>query len=273
MVLGGIARQAWRMTWRHKPLWAFGLFAAAGGGSGGLQAGLPGLEAGLLWALVGGAGLVGLAALTLHVLSDAALIDAARRVRAGEAPRAGEELAAGAAAFWRVLRVKLLAAGAFLALGAALAAPALLAVAGVLEPLPAILLGLAVAAAVLPPLVLAYVTYAYALRFAVVEGVGAAESARRAWAFLHGRLLETLQLLVLAFLGQVGGALAAALAVAPGALVGLGCWLATGEVWLGVAAGMALGVPPAVVVAGAAGTFRSGVWTMGFLESREAAHP
>jgi hypothetical protein len=75
---------------------------------------------------------------------------------------------------------------------------------------------------------------------------------------------------VLAFLGQVGGAMAAFAAATPGIVAGVLAWFVTGEVWLGVAVGSVLALPPVLVVAGAAGTFRSSVWTMGFLESREA---
>jgi len=132
-------------------------------------------------------------------------------------------------------------------------------------------LGFTVALGAAPILLTVYVVYAFALRFAVVDGTGAVDSLRRAWDFLHGRVLESVKLLVLAFLGQVGGAMAAFAAATPGIVAGVVAWLVTGEVWLGVAVGSVIVLPPVLVVAGAAGTFRSSVWTMGFLESREAA--
>jgi hypothetical protein len=275
MDLVGICKQAWELTWRHKALWVFGLFVASGGaGPGGHDGGIDGPGgpvAGWFWWLVGCAALLALAALWMHVVSEGALIDAARRVRAGEAPRAGKELSAGRAAFGRVLRVKLAGAGALLALAAVLAGPALLAVAGAVPVAPAVAIGLALALAVLPLLLTTYLVYVYALRFAVIDGLGAAEAARRGLRFLHGRVLESIQLLVLAFLGQLGGAMAALLVATPGILLGVVLWLATGDVEMATAVGVTLALPFVLGVVGAAGTFRSSVWTIGFLDSRAAA--
>jgi hypothetical protein len=278
MDLMAIARQAWQMTWRHKALWMFGLFVVAtGGGGGGGDSGVKDQAGGdataWLWPIVVAGVVAGLAALWMHVVSEGALIDAARRVRAGEVPRNREELRAGRAAFGRVVRVKLLGFAAMIGLAALLAVPALLAVAEVLPVLTAIAVGVPAAVVVLPLLLTVYVVYAYALRIAVLDGAGAMEALRAAWRFLHGRVLESLQLLVLAALGQAAGVLAVGGAAIPGIAIGVGVWLATGEVVAAAIVGGLLVLPPALAIAGAAGTFHSSVWTMGFLDTREAARP
>jgi hypothetical protein len=274
MDLVEIGRQSWNVTWRHKALWVFGLFVVSSGGGGGddrgVKVGVEELPA-WFWPLLLAAVAIMLAALWMHVVSEGALIDAARRVRAGEAPRNREEVAAGRSAFGRVLRVKLAAIGALLSVVAVLSAPALLALSGVVPVAGAIAIGLPLLVAGVPVLLTAYFVYAYALRFAVLDRVGAAEAIRRGWRFLHGRVLESLQLLVLAFLAQVGGAVAAVAMALPGAGVGLVVWLVSGElVWAGILGGL-VALPPILMAVGAAGTFRSSVWTLGFLESRGAA--
>lgn len=275
MDLVGVGREALRTAWRNKVLWIFGLFVTGGGGGGGQVRATDASDAGSLadwaWALVAVALVLGAAALVMHVVSEGALIDGVARARAGGAVRARDGFRAGRRAFGRVLRVKLLAIAVVLATVLFLAAPALLAFARVLSPLDAILLTLPAAALGVPFLLTVHFAYAFALRIAVVDARPALPAVREAVAFLHGRILEALKLFVLAFVGQIGGGLLAAAASLPGVLAGGLLYLVSGTLEPALAVGGALALPPMLAAVGAMGTFRSTVWTVGFLESRAAA--
>jgi hypothetical protein len=270
-----IAREALGLAWRNKRLWVFGIFVAAassggapgapGGGSGGLPA----------WALAlaGGAVVLGAGALWMHVLSEGALIEGVRRARGGAPVEARQGFGYGRGCFGRVLQLKLAALGAITAATLVLAAPALLAWRQVL-PAPAVVtLSATIIVMAVPWLLTGYFVYAYALRFAVLDGLGAWDAVRAAWRYLPGRVLESLKLLALAFAGQLGAGIAGAVAVAPGVGLGALVFLSTGSAVAAVVAGCALALPPALAVAGALGTFRSAVWTLGFLDGREAESP
>jgi hypothetical protein len=144
-------------------------------------------------------------------------------------------------------------------------------IAGLLPPWAAAATTALVALGAVPWLLTAVFVYVWALRLSVLDGLGALDAVRAGWSFLHGRVGESLKLLLVAFAGQVAGGLAAALAAAPGALVGAALWLATGAVVPAAVVGGLLALPPALAAIGATGTFRSTLWTLGFLESREAA--
>jgi hypothetical protein len=276
MNLYAVAKSALETTWRHKRLWLFGLFVASAGGGGGSNAGPGGGPAGAAlpgwtFALIGLAGGLALAALVMHVISEGALIDAAARARRGEPARARDGFRAGRERFAALLRLKLIALCAFLAAALVLAAPAAAAVAGALPSWSAVALTALLALGGVPWLLTGVFVYVWALRLSVLDGLAARDAIRAGWSFLHGRVGESLKLLLVAFAGQLAGGFAAALAAAPGALVGVGLWLATGAVVPAAAIGAALALPPALAALGASGAFRSTLWTLGFLESREAA--
>jgi hypothetical protein len=271
-----IARQSLRTAWQHRALWLFGFFiAASGGGGGGGGAGgqrssqlasgaLPGWVVPLIIIAV----VLGVAALVMHVISEGALIAGVQAASTGSAPTVRSGLRAGLDHFGVVFRLKLLAVVAVAALAAVVLTPVGLAVASLI-PLWVGAVGSAVAAlALLPAAVTGYLTLEVALRVAVLEQQGAVAALRVAVRYLSGRLLESLQLLVVAFVGQAGAGLIGVLALLPGGLVGGLVWLLTHSV---VAAGIAVAVvavPLLVPVIGFGGTFRSTVWTTGFLASR-----
>ncbi|MBL8923671.1 MAG: hypothetical protein JNJ54_32755 [Myxococcaceae bacterium] len=270
-----IARQSLRTAWQHRALWLFGFFIAASGGGGGgggtaprgsnLSSGaLPGW---LLPALVVAA-LLGLAALVMHVVSEGALIAGVQSASQGGTPTVRSGLRAGLAHFGVVFRLKLLALVALVAMAGVVLLPVGLGVAA-LVPLWAGALGSAVAAlALLPAALTGYLVLEVALRVAVLEQQGAVDAVGTATRYLSGRLLDSLQLLVVAFVGQAGVGLLGVLALVPGALVGGLVWLLTHSL---LAAGVALAVvaaPLLIPVIGFAGAFRSTVWTTGFLASR-----
>lgn len=85
--------------------------------------------------------------------------------------------------------------------------------------------------------------------------------------YLSGRVLESLKLLVVGFVGQGCGAAVAAVGLLPAAVVGAALYFFVGLIPALVAAGV-LAIPVVVAAAGATGAFRSAVWTLGYLQGR-----
>lgn len=266
-----IAKDSLRTLWSQKQLWIFGLFVAAGAGAPGAHGESAGGHVSSIpaWlvAVAVGAGVLGLAALVMHVVSEAALIEGVRRAREGGRLGLGEGVRVGARSFWRVLGIKtlVLLVGATTVVVAA--APAAL---GALGAIP-LALGIAVTALLALPLVPWMLTlqfvHAYALRFAVLEDRGVTAAFRDARQHLHGRIAESLKLLVVTFVGRAGASLFASAVVLPAAAVGGVAYLVGGLVPALVAGGI-VAVPLALALTGALGTFESGVWTHGFLDAR-----
>lgn len=278
-----LAKEALGLMWRRKYLWLFGLFAGAGVGGGGNGSGSAGVGPGgvaagakgdqvdwgspLLVGLIAAAVVFGLVGLVLHVVSEAALIEGVRQERAGARLGIRRGFAAGAKHFWRVLGLKVLFALALLVSVAVIGLPALL---GVLAVIPrGVGIGLTVLLVLpgLPLLLTLYFLYEYSVRFAVLEQRSARESVAAAYRYVHGRLVESLQLLLISELGRIGGAVAMVSLLLPAVAVGVAVYFAAGLV-PAVVAGSILGLPLAVAGAGAIGAFTSSVWTLGFLDSR-----
>ena len=273
-----IAREAIRTLWTHKYLWFFGFFVAAGGGAGGEahsgQAGQGGAGAGFpswIIVLLGVGVVLGLGYVLMHVLSEAALIKGVDRSRAGERLGIGRGLREAGRHFGSLLVVKLCFFAASLATVGVLVAPVIL---GLVPRLYPVWLGAVLSIALLLPgipwLLTLYFGYEYAMRFVALESRTGLEAMRLATRFLHGRLLSSLKLLLVAYVGQMGGGMVAFLGLIPGALVGGIVYLAAGLIPALVAFGV-LGVPVVIAVVGATGAFRSSVWTLGFIHERTAA--
>jgi hypothetical protein len=269
-----LATRAFRATWANKKLWLFGFFAAAAssgsGGNGGTGgAGSGGGEDLPLWVivLIVAALVVGLAALAMHIVSEAALIAGFDRARDAGAPSMGlgEGLRVGRRHFGGVLLTKLLVGLATAASVALICAPAALGAIGVVP----LWLGAAATALLalpaVPWLLTLHFLLQYALRIVVLEQRPAREAIARAWAYLHGRIRDSLVLLGLSILGEGAAAVAMAICLVPSALVGGLLYLLAG-LPAAIAAGVAIFAPCAFAVTGAKGTFRSGLWTLGYLE-------
>lgn len=269
-----VAKRSWNLLWTNKYLWFFGFFAAGAGGAGGNPArrgaGPGSGEAlpGWVWILLAVASLLAIVGLVLHVVSEAALIEGARRGR--NEPfgiRAG--FAFGLRYFWRLLGAKALAgAVALLGTGLILSPLGL----GLLEVVPrwlgvggTILLGLVA----VPAALTGYFVYQYALRVVVLDGAPVLDAFRAAWSFVHGRVVPSLLLTVAAEASSLVAALALGVVLLPVALLGVGTWFAAGLV-PAIAVSSVFFLPAAVLVMGAQGAFRSAVWTLGFLDARAA---
>lgn len=268
-----IIKDTLRTVRQNRSLWFFGFFvAAAGGGAGGSPKGHAGGGAGAplpSWviAAVVAATLVGLAGLVMHVVSEAALIDGVRRARRGEPTAVKAGLSTGLRFFWRMAGIKLANFAAVLVTTACAALP-LVAVLLAGGPVWAGALGTAaLALTLLPWLLSVYFTYEYALRAAVVDDLGVRAAIRQGFRFLHGRLSASLWLLVAAGFGQAAASVLGLALAVPVALIGLGVYLAAGVVPAVITAAVLM-VPLAACLVGALGTYRSGVWTHGYLEGR-----
>jgi hypothetical protein len=271
-----IAKDALKAVWNHKSLWLFGFFAAAAGGAGGGQTRAHGsgaaheLPAWLPPALAVAA-VIALGVMFMMLTSQGALIDGARKAKNGEATGVGAGFRAGLASFWKVAGI-VVSMGLLMLLSAAVLAAPMAA---------ALLLGASmwiVAPLALPLVVIGvpwflsvhFVTE-YAMRIAVLDGRGVFDSIFDARVFLRGRVLESVKLLLVSALGRAGAAAAGLLVAVPGAAVGLGLYFATHSIPLAAVAGGLLAAPFIAAVLGASGTFGSMIWTLGFLESRDAA--
>jgi hypothetical protein len=252
---------------RHPALWLFGFFAAAGGGSG-VRLSRDG-EAAPDWLLPLILAAVVLAALVtvMNIVSEGALIDGVRRTRRGDAYRIRSGIRAGLSFFWRLLGVKLAALATALLTLAAIALPigAVLFAGG---PVWAGALGtVPLALTLLPWLLSVYFVYEYAMRIVVVEDRGVRDAISEAFRFLQGRVLLSLEIAVAAGLGQfAAGAVGLILALPVALLAGL-FYLIGGPLAAAIAFGLVM-APLAICLVGALGTYRSSVWTHGYLRGR-----
>lgn len=283
MTIREILEEAFHHAVTCRSLWLFGFFIAAtgngsnGGGGRGNDAG-GGLALGGLSSLVGtelmwaiGAVVLALIAVgvLMRLLSEGALIEGIRRARHGGRLSTLEGFRAGWAHWGVVLRIWLLYVGALVGSVVGLAAPALLAwwLAG---PLGALLFALPALLVAVPWFVSLSLVQAFALRIAVLEERDALEAIVKARLFLHGRLLHGLKLMVADFIGSFAFVLLTVVAIVPVLLacVGLAFVLPVVPV---IILGACLVVPLTTVLSGILGTFRSSVWTIGYLSEVEPA--
>lgn len=255
-------------TLRHHPrLWVFGFFVAAGGGTGVRLSrdGGPAAE----WIVPLAVAALAVAALVsaVNVVCEAALIDGVRTARRGEGYAIGAGMRAGVSAFWRIVGVKL---AAFVTQVLTVGAMALPIGAVVLAggPVWAGALGTAaLALTLLPWLLSVYFVYEWALRIVVVEGRGVRAAIGEGFRFLEGRVLLSLQIAVAAGLGQfAAGAVGLLFALPVAAVAGLVFWL-VGPIAAAITFGSVM-APIAICLVAALGTYRSSVWTHGYLRGR-----
>lgn len=268
-----IARDAARTLWRHKRLWVFGFFVAAGAGGGAhvdLPAGGASLLAGPVVGLLVAGAIAVLVGLALHVVSEGALIDAVREERRGNAPALGLSWRRGRSAAGRLLGLKLLT---WIASSVVLGGAATPVVLGALEVLPlavGVVLSVLLAVVAVPTAVSVYLAHEVGLRMVVLGRRGAVDGLRAGLRFLRGRLRFALTLLVADGVAQAVTALVALPFALVAFGVGFGVHAAAGLV-PGLVVGGALGAPIAILVAGARGTFRSALWTHAFLDEHPAS--
>ncbi len=206
------------------------------------------------------------------MVSEAALIEGTRRESTGERYGIHAGWRVGLQEFWRVLGLKLIALSAITLLTCAVAAPAFLATIGGGSLVVGFGLTFLLALLGMPAALTLYAMYELALRVVVLEGAIVTDAIRSGREWLHGRLRDALVLLLLWAAGSLAAGIATVLALIPVVVIGLGVYFTSGLVPAAVAGG-ALALPLMACVAGAAGTYRSSVWTLGYLEGREPVRP
>jgi hypothetical protein len=120
-----------------------------------------------------------------------------------------------------------------------------------------------------PWLVTLYLVQAFAWRIAVLENRHALDAIGKARLFLHGRLVHGLRLMVAMFVGSLAIALLAIVVMTPIVLL-----LVASLVVLPVSSVIALAgivlLPVIYVLTAILGTYRSSVWTIGYVTQVES---
>lgn len=280
MTISEIVKEGLHYAATCRSLWLFGFFVGIasggsnGGGGGGENGGAGaavGMAAGGLEALTGGGVTVIVAVILLAILAgfllrfvgEGALIEGVVRARKGTPMTTGQGFRAGWAHWGVLLRIALLYLAVSIGSVALLVAACVLAfkalgVAGaVLTAVPAAIVGI-------PWLVTLHLVQAFASRIAVLEDRHALDAIRAARLFLHGRLAHGLRLMVASFLGTLMLTLLGIVVTVP--LVLLFVALVTVLPVLPVAvAGVLVLLPVFGVLTAVLGTFRSSVWTIGYV--------
>ncbi len=271
-----LGKKAVELVWTSRALWLFGVFAGTGaGGAGGGGGGKHGpvtlgghtLPGWIVPLLITGL-LLAIAALVMHLVSEGALILGVRRRLDGERYGVRRGFTEGRRFMGRVLLIDLCAALAAAVVAAVAAAPGIALALHWLPVLPAVALLVPLVLLAVPVLLTVYMMRQWGLRAAVLADLPFGQAIAAARAELRGRLLDSLQLMLLEFAGQVGGGFAALALAIPGALVGVVVGLLAGLV-PGLVAGVTIAAPFLFAAVGATNAFRSAIWTLGFLEGKD----
>jgi hypothetical protein len=281
MTIGEIVRQGFYYAHTCRWLWLFGFFVgiASGGSSGGGRGGNGdggGLGGGLFFdlsaaqtaLLIAGILLVVAAVTVLRFVGEGALIEGVVRARGGRTMTTREGFRAGWAHWGVLLRIALLYLAATAASVALFVAPWVLALRA-FGPLVAIPLAMAALVIAVPWLATLYLVQAFASRIAVLENRRAFDAIGRARLFLHGRLRHGLKLLVATFLGTFALLIAGTTVMLAVALLLLAL-LPVLRVFAVIALACVVLSPVVYVFAAMVGTFRSSIWTIGYLTQVEA---
>lgn len=280
--IGDIIRDAFKLAWKYKYLWLFGLFAAGGGSmnfnlpGGGDSSGDPmaQVEAAWEWILAALAiiilvGLVlGIIILILHVISKSALIYNVYQILTGGRHALSGGWDFGVTRFWPMLGVTLLEFVITVAFVTVLALIVIvffvihlaLGVLALLFALPLLIAGLGAMR----------LTWNYADRFVTLETRGVIDAIGEGWTLMRREWRPSVTMLLV----KVGIAIAVAMGV-----LGIGAALALPAValWfinepLAIVYGVLVILPFLVLTGAYFGTFDSSVWTKVFLQLRAPAY-
>jgi hypothetical protein len=289
MTIGEIVRQGLHYARTCRSLWLFGFFVglASGGSNGGGGGGGngTGVSVGIGGVSVGGGGLPNLSIAEIAVIAsviilavavgfvlrfvgEGALIEGIVRARQGRAMTMREGFRAGWAHWGVLVRIALLYLVATIGSVALLVAPCVIAL-QTLGPIGAVLFGIPAFFIAVPWLVTLYLVQAFAWRIAVLENRRALDAIGKARLFLHGRLVHGLKLLVATFVGTLAIVLLGVLAMAPVALL-LVALIPVLRVFPVIVLACLVLLPALYVFAAVLGTFRSSIWTIGYVTQVES---
>lgn len=288
MTIGEIVREGLHYARTCRSLWLFGFFVGLSGGSsnGGGGGGGHGSAGGA--ALAGGAAIAGglqpslayvapiaivmllaiTAGLVLRFIGEGALIEGIVRARRGVTLTTREGFRAGWAHWGVLLRIALLYLAASAGSVALLAAPCVMA-ALTLGWIAALLLGVPAALIAVPWLITLYLVQAFAARIAVLEDRRALDAIRKARLFLHGRLVHGLRLMVATLIGTLVITVLTVVVVVPVALLLVALSSVLNVLPL-IVIGCVVLLPVFGVLTAMLGTFRSSVWTIGYVTQVDA---
>ena len=287
MTIGEIVRQGLYYARTCRSLWLFGFFAgiasgsssgSGGGGDSGWSIGAGGVAVGVgslrdlrvtdIAPIAIGIVLAVAAVTILRCVSEGALIEGVVRARQGGTMTTREGFRAGWAHWGVLVRIALLYLAATIGSLALLAAPCAIALqafgpaVGVLFGLPALFIGV-------PWLVTLYLVQEFAWRIAVLENRHALDAIGKARLFLHGRLMQGLKLIVATFVGTLVIAVLGLVAMAPVALL-LTALIPVLRVFPVIVLGCLVLLPALCVFTAIMGTFRSSIWTIGYVTQVES---
>jgi hypothetical protein len=267
-------------------LWLFGFFVGianggstgggGGGNGGGVSVGVGGVSVGtggrldlpqialFATALV----LAGAVVFVMRCIAEGALIEGIVRARQGGTMTMREAFRAGSANWGVLVRIGLFYFAATLGSLALLAAPCAIALKA-LGPLGAILFGIPALFIAVPWLVTLYLVQAFAWRIAVLENRQALDAIHKARLFLHGRIIHGLKLIVATLLGTLAIVLVGIVVIMPVVLL-LVALLPVLRVFPVIVLACVVLLPAMCVWAAIVGTFRSTVWTIGYVTQVES---
>jgi hypothetical protein len=286
MTIGEIVSEGLHYARTCRSLWLFGFFVGiasggSNGGGGGGQGGAAGAGAGaaagriladpsfsVVTLIVAAILLIVLAGFVLRFVGEGALIEGIARVRRGGAITTGQGFRAGWAHWGVLLRIGLLYF-AVLVLSVALLVGLVVLALRAGGALPAALLGVPAALVALPWLITLHLVQAFASRIAVLENRGALDAIGRARLFLHGRIVHGLRLMVASFLGTLVLTVVGVLVLVPVGLLVAALAAVLPLLPVIAFAGLVL-LPVFAVLTAVMGTFRSSVWTIGYVTQVES---
>ena len=207
-------------------------------------------------------------ALVMRFVGEGALIEGVVRARQGGTMSTREGFRAGWAHWGVLVRIALLYVAAFIGSLALLAAPCVIALQA-LGPLGGIALGIPALLIAVPWLVTLHLVQAFASRIAVLENRHALDAIGKARLFLHGRLMHGLKLIVATFVGTLAMVVLGAVVIVPVGLL-LAALIPVLRVFPVIVLGCLVLLPAIYVLTAMVGTFRSSIWTIGYVTQVES---
>jgi hypothetical protein len=209
-----------------------------------------------------------LAVIVIRFVSEGALIEGVVRARDGGTMTTGEGFRAGWAHWGVLVRIALLYVAAIVGSLALLAAPCVIAL-HTLGPLGGIAVAIPALAIALPSLVTLHLVQAFASRIAVLENRHALDAIGKARLFLHGRLMHGLNLIVATLVGTLLIVFLGLAVVVPVALL-LVALIPVLRIVPVIVLGCLVLLPVIYVWVAMVGTFRSSIWTIGYVTQVES---
>ncbi|MEW5701307.1 MAG: hypothetical protein AB1792_03660 [Candidatus Zixiibacteriota bacterium] len=271
--IGDIIRDAFRLSWRHKYLWLFGLFASFGAGGGQFRFGrtsLADIEAARAWVLAALGMLlllglvIGVVFLILHVITKSALIYNVYQIETDGTHSLSAGWDFGVRRFWSMLGVTLLEVLAAIVLIGGLAfVEVLVFLASV--PLGFLSLLFALPLAILLTVILILV-WNYAERFVTLEMRGVFDAIGDGWRLFREQWRPSALMLLAKFIIAVTVAIVVGMVGMALAAPAVALWFASKP--LAIFYGVIVLFPLFVLVNAYFGTFDSAAWTKAFLQLR-----